>query len=109
MKSKSIYQQKNHQHTDLPLSFAVLDPNQNETNSAATPQAAAKEAYFIYLSQGSSFGRDLQEAKAQLRAERYRILIHGFATRDQLTHESPGKQGGDASAAGRWRQSQAQL
>jgi hypothetical protein len=96
MKSKSLFQSENHKRTSLSCSSAVADLNQNETDFAATPDEAVNRPRFIYLSQGSPSGHDLQywlEARAQLRAERYRILIHGFATRDQLTLESPGKLG----------------
>jgi hypothetical protein len=95
MKSKSPFQQKNHKSAGILQSSTVSDVNQSKTGCAPAANTVATRAYFIYLNQGSLPGHDLHywlEAKAQLPAERHRFLIHGFAIRDQLTLESPGKQ-----------------
>jgi hypothetical protein len=93
MKSKSLLQQENRRRASLPHSYAVAPLSQNETDFKPAADAVAMRAYFIYLRQGSLPGHDLHhwlEAETQLRAERSRPFIRGFATRNRLTLESPG-------------------
>jgi hypothetical protein len=65
--------------TASPMAVATL--NQDEINFVPAPDEVARKAYFTYVNQGSSQGREVQHwlaAEAELIAERNRTRTHGF-------------------------------
>jgi len=62
----------------------VTDLNQNAHDFVISPDEVARRAYFAYVNEGSSPGREVQHwlaAEAELIAERNQTRHHGFHNR----------------------------
>ena len=81
MKHKNFVRDQNPKPAGVTGSLAVADLSQNEIDFAPSPDEVARKAYFSYVNQGSSSGREVQHwlaAEAQIIEERKLTRTHGF-------------------------------
>jgi hypothetical protein len=72
---------QNQKPASIEQPITAVSLSQNEINFAPSPDEVARKAYFNYVNQGSSQGREVQHwlaAEAELIAERNRTRVHGF-------------------------------